>query len=347
LAACKYNSFHGFRLLGIYRVAHQEELKFKILVTGGAGFIGSNFVRMALRGDLHFEELQEVIVLDKLTYAGDRSKLSEVEANGRFRFVQGDICDPELARNLIGEVEMVFNFAAESHVDNSINSSKEFFVTNVLGVQNLLDAVLSKPSVVFVQVSTDEVYGSIETGSWTEESPLLPNSPYAASKAGGDLVVRSYVNTHKLDARITRCANNYGPFQNKEKAIPNFIGKILIGENIGIYGTGENRREWIHVDDHCRAIALVAQKGSPGEIYNVPANIELSNNELAFQITNLLGVGAERVSYIKDRKGHDLRYSLSGAFLSSKLGFSSVVEFSEGLRATVNWYCDLSRKFQD
>ena len=316
----------------------------KILVTGGAGFIGSNFVRMALRGELGFETLQEVIILDKLTYAGDRTKLSEVAGDKRLRFIQGDICDPELARKLISEVEMVFNFAAESHVDNSIKSSKEFFITNVLGVQNLLDAVLTKPSVIFVQISTDEVYGSIETGSWTEESPLLPNSPYAASKAGGDLVVRAYVNTHKLDARITRCANNYGPYQNKEKAIPNFIGKILNGENIGIYGTGENRREWIHVDDHCRAISLVAQKGSSGDIYNVAANIELSNNELASQITDLLGVGSERITYIQDRTGHDLRYSLSGTQLSSKLGFSPAIQFKEGLRATVDWYCAHSKK---
>lgn len=319
----------------------------KILVTGGAGFIGSNFVRMALRGELGFETLEEIIVLDKLTYAGDRSKLMEVEGDRRLRFVLGDICDPELARELVGEVEMVFNFAAESHVDNSIKSSKEFFVTNVLGVQNLLDAILTKPSVVFVQVSTDEVYGSIETGSWSEESPLLPNSPYAASKAGGDLVVRSYVNTHKINARITRCANNYGPFQNKEKAIPNFIDKILSGENIGIYGTGENRREWIHVDDHCRAIALVAQKGSSGEIYNVPASIELSNNELAFQITHLLGVGSERITYIQDRNGHDLRYSLSGAYLSSKLGYFPAIQFREGLRETVDWYSAFSKMKQE
>lgn len=310
----------------------------KILVTGGAGFIGSNFVRMALRGQLGFETLEEVIVLDKLTYAGDRSKLSEVEGDSRLRFIYGDICDPELVLNLIGEVEMVFNFAAESHVDNSIKSSREFFVTNVLGVQNLLDAVLSKPSVVFVQISTDEVYGSIETGSWTEESPLLPNSPYAASKAGGDLVVRSYVNTHKLDARITRCANNYGPYQNKEKAIPNFIGKILNGENIGIYGTGENRREWIHVDDHCRAIALVAQEGSPGEIYNVPASVELSNNELAKLIINELSAGENRIEYIQDRKGHDARYSLSGNKISLEIGYIPKVEFSEGFDKTLNWY---------
>jgi dTDP-glucose 4,6-dehydratase len=343
LATSKYNTFHGFRLLGIFREAHQEELKLKILVTGGAGFIGSNFVRMALRGELGFETLQEVIVLDKLTYAGDQSKLHEVEGDSRLRFVQGDICNPELARDLVDEVEMVINFAAESHVDNSIKSSKEFFVTNVLGVQNLLDAVLTKPSVIFVQVSTDEVYGSIETGSWTEESPLLPNSPYAASKAGGDLAVRSYVNTHKIDARITRCANNYGPHQNKEKAIPNFIDKILNGKNIGIYGTGENRREWIHVDDHCRAIALVTQKGSPGEIYNVPASIELSNTELAFQITSLLGVGPERITYIQDRSGHDLRYSLSGARLSSRLGYFPTIEFKEGLRATVDWYTAFSK----
>lgn len=293
---------------------------------------------MALRGELGFETLQEVIVLDKLTYAGDKTKLSEVAGDKRLRFVQGDICDPELARKLISEVEMVFNFAAESHVDNSIKSSKEFFITNVLGVQNLLDAVLTKPSVVFVQISTDEVYGSIETGSWTEESPLLPNSPYAASKAGGDLVVRSYVNTHKLDARITRCANNYGPYQNKEKAIPNFIGKILNGENIGIYGTGENRREWIHVDDHCRAISLVARKGSSGDIYNVPANIELSNNELAKLIISQLGVAENRIEYIQDRKGHDSRYSLNGVKIEKALNFSNAEDFKTALTSTVRWY---------
>jgi dTDP-glucose 4,6-dehydratase len=293
---------------------------------------------MALRGELGFETLQEVIVLDKLTYAGDRTKLNEVASDKRLRFIQGDICDPELARQLVSEVEMILNFAAESHVDNSIKSSKEFFVTNVLGVQNLLDAVLSKPSVVFVQISTDEVYGSIESGSWNEESPLLPNSPYAASKASGDLVVRSYVNTHKLDARITRCANNYGPYQNKEKAIPNFINKILNGENIGIYGSGENRREWIHVDDHCRAIALVALRGFPGEIYNVPANIEISNNELASLILKILNVSEERVEFIADRKGHDFRYSLSGEKIQEALGFKQCVDFLAGLQNIVAWY---------
>jgi dTDP-glucose 4,6-dehydratase len=300
---------------------------------------------MALRGDLGFEALQEVIVLDKLTYAGDLLKLSEVDGDPRYRFIQGDICDFELARNLIGEVDMVVNFAAESHVDNSINSSKEFFVTNVLGVQNLLDAALSKPSVIFVQVSTDEVYGSIDSGSWTEESPLLPNSPYAASKASGDLVARSYVRTHKLDIRITRCANNYGPYQNIEKAIPNFIFKILKGENIGIYGTGENRREWIHVDDHCRAIALVAQRGGPGDLFNVPASTEISNNELAKMILKSLNADSSRIEYIADRKGHDMRYSLSGTKLSSVLQFQPRIDFLTGLQLTVDWYVENKREF--
>jgi len=312
----------------------------KILVTGGAGFIGSNFVRMAIRGDLGFEDLEEVIVLDKLTYAGNLAALKEVEVSPKFRFVHGDICDPDLAQSLIGQVQMAFNFAAESHVDNSITSSKEFFVTNVLGVQNLLDAVRSKPSVVFIQVSTDEVYGSIETGSWTEDSPLLPNSPYAASKAGGDLVARSYVKTHNLDVRVTRCANNYGPYQNHEKAIPNFIYKILNGENIGIYGTGENRREWIHVDDHCRAIALVATKGKSGDIFNIPANIELTNNELAKILIKNLKAGNERVEYISDRKGHDSRYSLSGKKISEKLGFEPRIDFILGIETTIQWYVE-------
>lgn len=310
----------------------------KILVTGGAGFIGSNFVRAAIRGDLGFQDLKEVIVLDKLTYAGNLKNLQEVENSSRFRFVKGDICDFELAKTLIAEVEMVFNFAAESHVDNSINSSKEFFETNVLGVQNLLDAVRLKPTVTFIQISTDEVYGSIDSGSWTEDSPLLPNSPYAASKAGGDLVARSYVKTHQLDVRITRCANNYGPYQNKEKAIPNFISKILVGDNIGLYGSGENRREWIHVDDHCRAITTIALKGKPGDIFNIAANVELSNKELATLIVNHLGVGAERISFIADRKGHDLRYSLSGERLRNDLGFSPIIDFEEGLESTINWY---------
>jgi dTDP-glucose 4,6-dehydratase len=312
----------------------------KILVTGGAGFIGSNFVRMAIRGDLGFEDLEEVIVLDKLTYAGNLAALNEVELSPKFRFIHGDICDSDLAQSLISQVQMVLNFAAESHVDNSITSSKEFFVTNVLGVQNLLDAVRSKPSVVFIQVSTDEVYGSIETGSWTEDSPLLPNSPYAASKASGDLVARSYVKTHNLDVRVTRCANNYGPYQNREKAIPNFIYKILNGENIAIYGTGENRREWIHVDDHCRAIALVAIKGKSGDIYNIPANIELTNNELAKILIQNLKVGNERVEYISDRKGHDSRYSLSGKKITEKLGFEPKIDFILGIETTIQWYVE-------
>lgn len=293
---------------------------------------------MALRGELNFQTLEEVIVLDKLTYAGDFSRLEEVQDDNRLMFIQGDICDLSLVKNLIDEVDIVFNFAAESHVDNSIKSSKEFFVTNVLGVHSLLDALLSKPSVVFVQVSTDEVYGSIEHGSWTEESPLLPNSPYAASKAGGDLVARSYVNTHKLDIRVTRCANNYGPYQNKEKVIPNFIWKIINGEKIGIYGTGENRREWIHVDDHCRAIALVAQKGSSGEIYNIPASVELNNNELARLILKKLGAGEDRVIFVPDRQGHDLRYSLSGKKIVKELNFSLSKEFQSSINSTIDWY---------
>jgi dTDP-glucose 4,6-dehydratase len=264
--------------------------------------------------------------------------LEETRNDSRLTFIKGDICDPRLVPEIVSDVDLVINFAAESHVDNSISDSFPFFQTNVLGVQNILEAIRKSPKTVFLQVSTDEVYGSIDEGSWTENSPLLPNSPYAASKAAADLLARSYLNTYDLDIRITRCANNFGPHQNPEKAIPKFVSRILNGKDIELYGNGLNRREWIHVDDHCRAIFEIATKGKRGDIFNIPASSEINNLELAKRICILLGVPERRIKLVEDRKGHDSRYSLSGRLLMEELGFELRIDFEEGLRETIEWY---------
>jgi dTDP-glucose 4,6-dehydratase len=310
----------------------------KILVTGGAGFIGSNFVRMALRRELTLANIETLIVLDKLTYAGTLENLADVLDSPNLEFIHGDICDLELVTNLARKVDLIINFAAESHVDNSIENSSPFIHTNITGVHCLLEAVRLNPKTQLIQISTDEVYGSISKGSWNESSPLEPNSPYAASKAAGDLLIRAYCNTYKLDVRITRCANNYGPYQNPEKAIPNFINKLLHGRNIELYGDGTNRREWIHVSDHCRAIALVAKAGVAGEIYNVPAEIELSNLELAQRICNILNLPFSRINFITDRLGHDKRYSLNGYKIEHELQYKPNQNFDTGIQQTINWY---------
>jgi dTDP-glucose 4,6-dehydratase len=236
----------------------------KILVTGGAGFIGSNFVRMALTDKFPDFKVDKLIVLDLLTYAGDKDNLKLIENDARYQFVQGDIRDLNLAQKLMTEVELVVHFAAESHVDRSIEGGSEFVSTNVMGTQVLLDAARSSKINRFLHVSTDEVYGSISQGSWPEDHPLLPNSPYSASKAGSDLLVRAYNRTHKLDTIITRCSNNYGHYQFPEKVIPLFITNILEGKKVPLYGNGLNIRDWLHVDDHCRGIALALTKGKSG-----------------------------------------------------------------------------------
>jgi len=307
----------------------------KILVTGGAGFIGSNFVEMALRGD--FADIDEVVVLDKLTYAGSLENLEFALGNPSFSFIQGDICDPGVVTKAIEGVDAVLNFAAESHVDRSIEDSSEFVRTNVLGVQVLLEACLKAGIKRFLQVSTDEVYGTIDSGSWTEDEPLLPNSPYAASKASADLLVRSYFRTHNMNVVTTRCSNNYGPRQYPEKLIPFFVSRLLKGEKVPIYGDGLNVRDWLHVEDHCRGIALVLSKGVAGEVYNIGGGTELTNIALTTQLVNLLGLDTDTFEYVSDRKGHDLRYSVNWSKLQ-RLGYKPSIDFLDGLARTVNHY---------
>jgi dTDP-glucose 4,6-dehydratase len=307
----------------------------KILVTGGAGFIGSNFVRRIVDGSL--PGFSSITVLDKLTYAGSLTNLAGLPQDS-FEFVQGDICDQDLTRKLARNHDAIVNFAAESHVDRSIAGSRDFVLTNVLGSQTLLDAALVGSVHTFVQVSTDEVYGSIPKGSWPETDPLLPNSPYAASKASADLMARAFYRTHGLDVRITRCSNNYGPYQFPEKVIPLFVTNLIDGSKVPIYGLGLNVRDWLHVDDHCRGIHAVLTRGNAGEIYNIGGGTELSNMELTQKILSLMGKNESSIEYVKDRLGHDLRYSVDIAKISGELGYEPLVKLEQGLKETVEWY---------
>ena len=310
----------------------------KLLVTGGAGFIGSNFVRMALTDKFPDFNVEQLTVLDLLTYAGDEENLKPISSDKRYKFVKGDIRDLELAKKLMQDADQVVHFAAESHVDRSIEGGSEFVSTNVMGTQVLLDAARSTNIKRFVHVSTDEVYGSISEGSWPEDHPLLPNSPYSASKAGSDLLVRAYNRTHKLDTVITRCSNNYGQYQFPEKVMPLFITNIIEGKKVPLYGNGLNVRDWLHVDDHCRGIALALTKGRAGEVYNIGGGTELTNVELTHKILEAMGVGKEFIQPVEDRKGHDLRYSVDISKINKELGYSPQVNFEEGLLQTINWY---------
>jgi dTDP-glucose 4,6-dehydratase len=310
----------------------------KLLVTGGAGFIGSNFVRMALTDKFPDFNVEQLTVLDLLTYAGDEENLKPIASDKRYKFVKGDIRDLELAKKLMQDADQVVHFAAESHVDRSIEGGSEFVSTNVMGTQVLLDAAKSSNIKRFVHVSTDEVYGSISEGSWPEDHPLLPNSPYSASKAGSDLLVRAYNRTHKLDTVITRCSNNYGQYQFPEKVMPLFITNIIEGKKVPLYGNGLNVRDWLHVDDHCRGIALALTKGRAGEVYNIGGGTELTNVELTHKILKAMGVGKEFIQPVEDRKGHDLRYSVDISKINKELGYSPQVNFEEGLEQTINWY---------
>jgi len=307
----------------------------RLLVTGGAGFIGSNFVRRVIDGSL--QGFSSVAVLDKLTYAGTLTNLKNLKSSD-YEFVQGDICDAALLEGLLPGFDVVINFAAESHVDRSIAGAKDFVVTNVLGVQTLLDAVKDSSVQTFIQISTDEVYGSIAKGSWPETDPLLPNSPYAASKAAGDLLARSYQKTHGMDIRITRCSNNYGPNQFPEKVIPLFVTNLIEGIKIPVYGTGMNIRDWLHVDDHCSGIYMALMKGKAGEIYNIGGGLELTNLELTKQILGAMNKTESEIDYVLDRKGHDLRYSVDWSKAQKEIGYSPQVNFAKGLLETVNWY---------
>ena len=311
----------------------------KLLVTGAAGFIGSNFVRMIADGV--FDSVSSVQVLDKLTYAGVKENLVGVEAIPGYSFVQGDICDFELISDSVKGIDAVINFAAESHVDRSILGSSSFVQTNIVGVQVLLDAIKATGrDIRFLQVSTDEVYGSISEGSWTEDWPLQPNSPYSASKASGELLARSYNRTHGMDVVITRCSNNYGSHHFPEKLIPLFITNLLEGKKVPIYGSGENIRDWLHVDDHCRGIYQVLTSGRSGEIYNIGGGRELTNLEITGLILDLMGANETSIEYVEDRKGHDLRYSVDWTKINRELGYEPQVKFEDGLKNTIQWYRD-------
>lgn len=312
----------------------------KILVTGGAGFIGSNYVRQVLNGAYPGSTEYEIVVLDSLTYAGNLANLDSVRDNPKFSFVHGDILDSEIVNNLVESVDAVVHFAAESHVDRSIDGSSQFIMTNVVGTHTLLEAARMTGLNKFVHVSTDEVYGTISEGSWDEECPLLPNSPYSASKASSDLLVRSYGKTHKMNVVTTRCSNNYGPYQFPEKVVPLFATNLMDGENVPLYGDGSNVRDWLHVDDHCNGIHRVLENGRAGEIYNIGGGTELTNKELTSLLLDACDVNWDRVNYVDDRKGHDLRYSVDITKISNALGYQPQVDFKKGLAETVQWYRD-------
>ncbi|GII64078.1 dTDP-glucose 4,6-dehydratase [Sphaerisporangium krabiense] len=309
----------------------------RVLVTGGAGFIGSHYVRTVLTGGYPSLAGAKVTVLDALTYAGNLANLEPV--TGAYEFVHGDVCDTELLADVVPGHDLVVNFAAESHVDRSIDGPSAFVRTNVLGTQAVLQACLDAGVRKVVQVSTDEVYGSVDVGSWTEESPLQPRSPYSAAKAGGDMLARAYAVTYGLPVSITRCGNNYGPYQYPEKAIPLFVTNLLEQGKIPLYGDGGNVRDWVHVDDHCRGIQLVAERGEPGEVYNIAGTAELSNLQLVQRILDELGADWNVVERVPDRKGHDRRYSLDDAKLRA-MGYTPGTTFDDGIAATVRWYAD-------
>jgi dTDP-glucose 4,6-dehydratase len=309
----------------------------RILVTGGAGFIGSHYVRTLLSGGYPGFEDARVTVLDKLTYAGNLANLDPVSTSPRFSFIRGDICDAGLLASLVPGHDVVINFAAETHVDRSITGAASFVAANMAGVQTLLQACLDARVQRVVQVSTDEVYGSIESGSWTEDAPLAPNSPYAAAKAAGDLMARAYAHTHGLNVSITRCCNNYGPYQYPEKLIPLFVTNLLDGHQVPLYGDGRNVRGWIHVDDHCRGIQLVLEEGEAGRAYNVDGSVELTNLELTEILLESCGASWDMVESVADRKGHDRRYSLDDSVLRD-LGYTPRIPFMDGLTDTVRWY---------
>ncbi|MDW6064143.1 dTDP-glucose 4,6-dehydratase [Streptomyces sparsogenes] len=308
-----------------------------LLVTGAAGFIGSAYVRGFLAGSGDTRgDVTRVTVLDKLTYAGTLSNLDL--ADPRLTFVRGDICDAELVGSLMAQAGQVVHFAAESHVDRSITDADAFVRTNVEGTHTLLQAALRHGVERFVHVSTDEVYGSVETGTSPETAPLEPNSPYAASKAASDLVALSYHRTHGLDVRVTRCSNNYGPHQFPEKVIPLFITNLLDGQDVPLYGDGLNVRDWLHVEDHCLGVDLVRTQGTPGAVYNIGGGTALTNQELTGHLLRACGADWSRVRYVADRKGHDRRYAVADDKARQELGYRPRHDFRDGLAATVSWY---------
>lgn len=315
----------------------------KILVTGGAGFIGSHFIRKLLS----VNEVQEVLVIDNLTYAGRIENLFEFEEDSRFSFVKGDIRDSKILDELINEKNFIVNFAAESHVDRSIADSSNFIGTNIVGTHTLLEAVKKRRGIRYLQVSTDEVYGSIPIGHWTEESPLLPNSPYSASKASADLLVRAFNVTYGVDTVITRCSNNFGSHQYPEKLIPLSIIKLIKGKKIQIYGNGLNVRDWLHVTDHCEGIYLALIKGKSGSVYNFGANAEKTNLEISDLILDQMGFNQSNMEFVGDRLGHDLRYAVSFDKARFELGFVPRIPFEVGIKETIEWYVNNEAWWKD
>jgi len=308
----------------------------RYFVTGAAGFIGSHFVRELLAGAYGVEPTG-VTVYDKLTYAGNLENLASVSGDPRFTFIRGDICDGDLLDDVLPGHDVVVNFAAETHVDRSIHGPQDFVVTNVVGTQTILDACVRHGIPRTVHIGTDEVYGSIDEGSWTEDEPLKPNSPYSAAKAAAEMLVRAYNVTYGLNVSSTRCSNNYGPYQFPEKVIPLFVTNLIDGNKVPLYGDGLNVRDWLHVDDHCRGIALVVSKGEPGQSYNIGGGLELNNRELTERVPAAMGADWSMVQPVEDRKGHDRRYSVDDSRLRA-MGYAPQHTFDEGLAETVEWY---------
>jgi len=311
-----------------------------LLVTGGLGFIGSNFIRYMAQ---EYPACQ-ITNLDKITYAGNPANLTDVAKNPRYSFVRGDICDPALVDSVFKQyaIDTVVHFAAESHVDRSIHDSSAFVRTNVLGTQTLLDASLRHGCSRFIHISTDEVYGSTATGSFTETDPLNPSSPYSASKAASDLLARAFFITHGLPVIVTRCTNNFGPYQYPEKLIPFFVTRLLQKQNVPVYGTGKNIRDWIYVLDHCRAIDFVLRNGTNGEIYNIGSGNEKTNMEITYQLLEILKRDTSAIEYVQDRAGHDWRYSLDSSKLRA-MGWAPQTRFETALEETVRWYVQHER----
>lgn len=309
----------------------------RVLLTGAAGFIGSHYARSALDGSLGVD-VDDLTIIDAVTYAGRRENLAPVADDPRLTFVHGDICDTDLLARVIPGHDLVINFAAESHVDRSIDGPATFLRSNTLGAQTVFEACLRAQIPRVIQVSTDEVYGSIEEGAWTEGWPLAPNSPYSASKASADLMALAYHRTYGLPISITRCSNNYGPYQYPEKLLPLFITNLIDGLQVPLYGDGLNIREWIHVDDHCRGIALVAEKGAAGEVYNIGGGTELTNRDITQRLLEAFGANWEQVRQVPDRLGHDRRYAIDDTKIRTQLGYAPKTDFSTGLTALIGWY---------
>ena len=306
-----------------------------LLVTGGAGFIGSCFIHHILNKYKDYK----VINLDALTYAGNIENLNDVKDNPNYKFVHGNICDKELVKELVNQVDAVVNFAAESHVDRSIIGPEIFIETNVKGTLNLLQAAKEAKIERFLQISTDEVYGTLgKDGYFYETTPLAPNSPYSASKASADLLVRAYYETYKMPVLNTRCSNNYGPYQYPEKLIPFFISKLLKNEKVPVYGDGLNVRDWLYVYDHCSAIDTVLHKGRIGEVYNIGGHNEKTNLEITKIILNAMGKDESSIEYVQDRLGHDRRYAIDNHKIQTELGWEPSLTFEEGIKLTIDWY---------